>query len=283
MLRRIRRRKYKIRLHSTSLKEKYAIKPKKNAKFSMINFKNQFVFKGKLRRWLHLRNIPEAQGWLVSDVLRNPITQIKPTKEEFLFQQMLKMISLHAIQGMKRRTRAVSKIRKKKKKEKTATLGGTLRMLVARRFKFPIIPLFIKQMLPQYRNFPFKWSFEFSFKKKTFRIFRRPQYYTRKLLNEPNSLKDYIPKVKKELNKRLAKLYAERRMVRLAAYPGRKQLELDKIRTILNFELFVSKLLEVKDKFTGMKMTKEQIENIINYSTRKLTAFFSFHTVKNNI
>ena len=229
---------------------------------------------------LQLHDITEAQGWVVSDVLRKPITQMKPTKEEFLFQNMLKMISLHAIQSMKRKTRAINKIRKKKMKKKVL---GSLRMLLIRRFKFPKFPLFIKQMLPQYRIFPFRWSFEFNFKKRVFRIFRVPQYFTRKLRNEPNELRDYLPKVKRELQKRLSRLREQRRIMRRATFPERNDLDLDKIKSILNFELFISKLLLVKDKIEKIEMTKEQIENIVSYSTRKLTAFFSFHTVKNNI
>jgi uncharacterized protein YajQ (UPF0234 family) len=42
-------------------------------------------------------------------------------------------------------------------------------------------------------------------------------------------------------------------------------------------------LLKFKDKLQNVKLTKKELENIINHSTRKLSAFFSFHTVKRNI
>lgn len=244
--------------------------------------KRQILLKGLLLRAFKIRNFLLGPNWTVGHFFNNPYnapvtdTKYSPyNNEEEAFRKVVEVINERAAQDIKRKKR---KIDKKRKKKGFRPRDAILEMIAKKTFKFPKIPLFIKHILPFFRRFEFKFAFEFDFTKRIFRIYKKPQFFKQNYVN----LKNYLPIVKKQLRQRISDAISLRTPLFKIRKP-KTGLRLSKIKHILNFEIFLHNLLEVKDKLQNIKLTKKELENIANYSSRRLTAFFSFHTVKRNI
>ena len=250
--------------------------------------KRKSKIKGILRYFFKLRRYAQWQTWtsgefFLQDVKGN-FSNKKDDLEEFHFRKMIQMIRLRSIQNAKRKVRA--KNRKFKRKHVTLRFHGVLRSFVKGVFRLPKFPLFLKHLIPYYRNFPFKWAVEVDEKNRRIRVYKKPDFTAPRKFLTSNfrsvNLKAYLKKVKNEVRYRVNSFLDARKTVERIEGPL-PRARLSHIKRVLNFEIFLHSLLKFKDKVQNLELTKKELENIINHSTRKLSAFFSFHTVKRNI
>jgi hypothetical protein len=244
--------------------------------------------KGILRYLFKLRRYARWQTWTSGEFFLQDVgdnfSNEEDNLEEFHFRKMIQMIRLRAIQNAKRKVRATN--RKFKRKHLTLRFHGVLRSFVKGVFKLPKFPLFLKHLIPYYRNFPFKWAVEVDEKNRRIRVYKKPDFTAPRKFLKSNfrsvNLKAYLKKVKDQVRYRVNTFFDARKTIERMEGPLHRA-RLSHIKRVLNLELFMHGLLKFKDKLQNVQLTKKELENIINHSTRKLSAFFSFHTVKRNI